>query len=170
MDARGGLAAVMHVSSAPVMAYFVLVNTSLVVLITVAYVEFRAQQRRRAAAVAWEGGSLAPGVSLLVPAYNEEAGIVTAVVSLLSLRYPRHEVVVVDDGSVDRTFERLEQAFDLVQVPRQLPTDIPTGEGSSACTSRATDAPRSSWSARRTRAAPTRSTWASTPRASSSSR
>ena len=42
----------------------------------------------------------------IVPAYNEEVGIVTSVQALLSLRYPRHEVVVVDDGSTDGTFER----------------------------------------------------------------
>jgi cellulose synthase/poly-beta-1,6-N-acetylglucosamine synthase-like glycosyltransferase len=90
-----------------------------------AYLEFRAQERRRATAVEWQGAGLAPGVSLLVPAYNEEAGIVTAVKSFLTLRYPRHEVVVVDDGSTDDTFVRLEQAFDLVEVPRELPREVP---------------------------------------------
>jgi cellulose synthase/poly-beta-1,6-N-acetylglucosamine synthase-like glycosyltransferase len=68
---------------------------------------------------------MTPGVSLLVPAHNEEAGIVSSVQALLSLRYPRHEVVVVDDGSQDATFERLREAFDLVPVPRDLPQDVP---------------------------------------------
>ncbi len=123
---RDGVATVMQLSAPPILSYFVLINAALLVLIILAYVEFRAQQRRRAAAVAWEGGSLAPGVSMIVPAYNEEVGIVTAVVSLLSLRYPRHEVVVVDDGSADETFVRLERAFGLVEIPRRLPADIPT--------------------------------------------
>ena len=60
-----------------------------------------------------------------MPAYNEEAGIVTSVKALLSLRYPRHEVVVVDDGSADATLSRLQEAFDLVELPRDVPQDIP---------------------------------------------
>jgi len=115
----------MDVSSVPILVYFVLINSSLLLIILLAYLEFRAQQRRRATAVSWQGAGLAPGVSLLVPAYNEEAGIVMAVKSFLTLRYPRHEVVVVDDGSSDETFARLEAAFDLVQVPRELPHEIP---------------------------------------------
>jgi cellulose synthase/poly-beta-1,6-N-acetylglucosamine synthase-like glycosyltransferase len=116
---------VMDVTSVPIIVYFVLINSSLLLLIGLAYLEFRAQQRRRATALTWQGAGLAPGVSLLVPAYNEEAGIVTAVKSFLTLRYPRHEVVVVDDGSADQTFARLEEAFDLVQVPRELPHEVP---------------------------------------------
>ena len=122
---RSAVVRVMDVTSVPILAYFLLINTSLIVLIVLAYLEFRAQERRRATAVEWQGAGLAPGVSLLVPAYNEEAGIVTAVKSFLTLRYPRHEVVVVDDGSTDETFVRLEQAFDLVEVPRELPHEVP---------------------------------------------
>src|SRR5262249_13990686 len=40
-----------------------------------------------------------PPVSIILPAYNEEAGVVASVHSLLDLRYPRHEVIVVNDGS-----------------------------------------------------------------------
>ncbi len=122
---RTAVGTVMDAVAGPVLVYFVLINTSLLLLIVLAYGEFRAQQRRRLTTLEWQGGGLAPGVSLLVPAYNEEVGIVTAVKSFLSLRYPRHEVVVVDDGSTDATFARLEEAFDLVAVPRQLPQDVP---------------------------------------------
>ncbi|WP_374970095.1 glycosyltransferase [Terrabacter sp. BE26] len=122
---RAGVVWVMDVASVPILIYFVLINTSLLVLVVLAYLEFRAQDRRRATALSWQGAGLAPGVSLLVPAYNEEAGIVTAVKSFLTLRYPRHEVVVIDDGSTDETFARLEEAFDLVPLPRELPQEIP---------------------------------------------
>src|SRR5687768_1626571 len=48
----------------------------------------------------------APPVSVIVPAYNEEAVIESALRSLLELDYPTYEVIVVDDGSTDGTVER----------------------------------------------------------------
>lgn len=115
----------MDVTSVPVLVYFVLINTSYLLLIVLGGLEFRGYLRGRKTTVDTLGGELTPGVSLLVPAYNEEAGIVTSVKALLSLRYPRHEVVVVDDGSSDGTLARLTEAFDLVEVPRDVPRDVP---------------------------------------------
>jgi cellulose synthase/poly-beta-1,6-N-acetylglucosamine synthase-like glycosyltransferase len=57
-------------------------------------------------------------VSILVPAYNEDRTIVASVGSFLSLSYPEFEVLVVSDGSTDRTIERLVEAFALVEHPR----------------------------------------------------
>jgi biofilm PGA synthesis N-glycosyltransferase PgaC len=48
----------------------------------------------------------APPVTVIVPAYNEEAVIVSALRSLLELDYPTYEVIVVDDGSTDATAAR----------------------------------------------------------------
>jgi poly-beta-1,6-N-acetyl-D-glucosamine synthase len=44
-----------------------------------------------------------PGVTVLIPAYNEEAVIATGVRAALQSDYPRFEVLVLDDGSVDAT-------------------------------------------------------------------
>ena len=57
-------------------------------------------------------------VTILVPAYNEQAGIVPSVRSLLSLHYPEFEVIVANDGSTDETLPRLIEAFALVEVPQ----------------------------------------------------
>ena len=57
-------------------------------------------------------------VSILVPAYNEEMSIVASVSSFLSLHYPEFEVIVVSDGSTDRTIEVMADAFALVEQPR----------------------------------------------------
>ena len=57
-------------------------------------------------------------VSILVPAHNEEGGIVASLHSMLALHYPEFEVVVASDGSTDRTMELLIEHFALVADPR----------------------------------------------------
>ena len=52
-----------------------------------------------------------PSVSVLIPAYNEEAAIVDTVHAALSSDYPKLEVLVVDDGSVDHTAELVREHF-----------------------------------------------------------
>jgi chlorobactene glucosyltransferase len=65
----------------------------------------RAKARRRGlpAAGATDGGEGLPFVSLLVPARNEELNVEACVSSLLQQDYPHFEVLVLDDGSTDRT-------------------------------------------------------------------
>jgi len=60
-------------------------------------------------------------VSVLVPAYNEEAGIESTVRSLLASDYPQLQIIVIDDGSTDRTAELAEGIEDpRVLVVRKL--------------------------------------------------
>ncbi|HWK68374.1 MAG TPA: glycosyltransferase [Rhizobiaceae bacterium] len=63
-------------------------------------------------------GDIAPPISLIVPAYNEQMNIVESVHSMLALEYPAYEVIVVNDGSKDETLKRVIDAFELVPVQR----------------------------------------------------
>lgn len=56
---------------------------------------------------------IAPGVSILAPAYNEGENIVQNVKSLLSLHYGKFEVIIINDGSKDDTLQKLIGAFEL---------------------------------------------------------
>jgi cellulose synthase/poly-beta-1,6-N-acetylglucosamine synthase-like glycosyltransferase len=63
---------------------------------------------------------LTPPVSVLAPAFNEEANVVENVRSLLMLDYPLYEVILINDGSRDRTLGRLVDAFDLRRSARSF--------------------------------------------------
>jgi poly-beta-1,6 N-acetyl-D-glucosamine synthase len=52
-----------------------------------------------------------PPVSIIVAAYNEEKVIERTIRSLLAARYPEFEIIVVDDGSSDRTSEVVQEHF-----------------------------------------------------------
>ncbi|RJN32394.1 glycosyltransferase family 2 protein [Nesterenkonia natronophila] len=68
----------------------------------------------------------APAVSLIVPAFNEEANIVASVRSFLALNYPRFEVVVINDGSKDRTVEILREKFGLKASDQRIQQELET--------------------------------------------
>ena len=58
-----------------------------------------------------------PPISIVLLAYNEEEVIVSSIHSLLKLDYPTFEIVVVNDGSKDKTLEVLKEEFRLVIFP-----------------------------------------------------
>jgi cellulose synthase/poly-beta-1,6-N-acetylglucosamine synthase-like glycosyltransferase len=103
-----------------VTGYFVAVNTIYLLQMLVAW---RAV-RRRLRTIALDDfrdlreSGLAPPISIVVPAYNEGRTILESVRSLLALRYPRLEVVIVNDGSGDDTLELLIAEFGLRLTPR----------------------------------------------------
>jgi cellulose synthase/poly-beta-1,6-N-acetylglucosamine synthase-like glycosyltransferase len=104
--------------------YFLLYNTY-----TLSLVALSARQVRRRVAGHFvedldliDQGDLTKPLTMIVPAYNEEVTIVDSVTNLVHCDYPRHEIVVVNDGSADRTLDRLKEAFRLRR------TDIPYRE------------------------------------------
>ena len=60
-----------------------------------------------------------PPVSIIIPAYNEAAGITESVRSMAMLKYTRKEIIVVNDGSTDDTVKRMIDEF------RMEPIDVP---------------------------------------------
>jgi len=54
-----------------------------------------------------------PKMSVIIPAHNEAQGIIESVQAALSTDYPNYEIIVVDDGSSDKTFAHLREHFDL---------------------------------------------------------
>ena len=103
------------------LAYFVLYNTYTLSLIALS----AGRVRRRVASHFVEDLDLIDGsdytkpLTMIVPALNEEVTIVDMVTNLVHCDYPRFEIVVVNDGSTDRTLERLREAFRLRR------TDVP---------------------------------------------
>ena len=56
-------------------------------------------------------------ISLVVPAFNESASIITSVKAMLQLEYPQYELIVVNDGSTDDTLDKLVDEFNLQAFP-----------------------------------------------------
>ena len=52
-----------------------------------------------------------PLVSIIVPAYNEEINAVSSLQNLLKCNYPNFNIIFVDDGSKDNTYQNVTNAF-----------------------------------------------------------
>ncbi|MDD4854981.1 MAG: glycosyltransferase family 2 protein [Sulfuricurvum sp.] len=63
-------------------------------------------------------------ISLIVPAYNEQATIVSSIRSQLALHYPEFEIIIVNDGSNDETVKRLIDAFDFIPIEKPIKLEI----------------------------------------------
>jgi cellulose synthase/poly-beta-1,6-N-acetylglucosamine synthase-like glycosyltransferase/peptidoglycan/xylan/chitin deacetylase (PgdA/CDA1 family)/spore germination protein YaaH len=67
--------------------------------------------RSHSLGTAGEIAAYRPNVAVLIPAFNEEKVIVRTIESALDSDYPNLHVIVIDDGSKDRTLEVARQAF-----------------------------------------------------------
>ena len=107
-------------SNAPLLVAIAVVGSLL--LETMLYVSAIYESRRNKARDShqlWRrvlASPLAPRITVLMPAYNEEVWIADSVTRTLALRYPDIEVIVINDGSSDSTMERLHETFDLVDT------------------------------------------------------
>lgn len=67
-----------------------------------------------------------PTIAFLIPAYNEEKNIIAVVDNIVNLAYRRKKIIVINDGSIDHTFELLKKRYDLVAIPRYYEENIPS--------------------------------------------
>jgi cellulose synthase/poly-beta-1,6-N-acetylglucosamine synthase-like glycosyltransferase len=114
------MAAVHTIFEAGFLFYFLALNAAYTVLLALGSGQVSDWVRRRPLRD-FRGVSASPlslPVTLLVPAYNEEPVIVDSIRSLLASRYRELQVMVINDGSTDGTFEALREAFALVEVDR----------------------------------------------------
>lgn len=111
-----------------VLFYFVALNGTYLVTSLIAFRELKRYARRMRSIDVDEmiTSSGAPGVTIIAPAYNEEVTCIGAVRSLLMLKYPDYEIVVVNDGSRDGTLERLADEFELAPTPRYPTAELAT--------------------------------------------
>jgi cellulose synthase/poly-beta-1,6-N-acetylglucosamine synthase-like glycosyltransferase len=100
--------------------YFLVVNGWYLVL----FISAALEMRRHVLLITDESrhlllsSNVTPTISILAPAYNEEATIEASLRALLALQYPRLEIIVISDGSKDRTVQVLIDGFGLVPVKR----------------------------------------------------
>jgi cellulose synthase/poly-beta-1,6-N-acetylglucosamine synthase-like glycosyltransferase len=109
------------------LAYLLVLNVAYFAMDLVSFAVLRRHRQRQTLSVLHNRYStLELPVSLIIPAYNEEATVAATVRSLLQLNYARFEIVVVNDGSKDRTLEVLKEAFDLQPFPEVIRRQLKT--------------------------------------------
>jgi cellulose synthase/poly-beta-1,6-N-acetylglucosamine synthase-like glycosyltransferase len=95
--------------------YYLASNLIYLVLLIVALLSSRAHHQHLASLrlERMKLSPLTPPITIIAPAHNEEGSIIPSVRSLLRIDYPELEVVVVNDGSKDRTLQKLIDAYGL---------------------------------------------------------
>ncbi len=95
--------------------YYLASNLAYLTMLLVALrTSFAHQRRLESHRLNWlKETPLSPPITVIAPAHNEESSIRVAVRNLLQLDYPELQVIVVNDGSADRTLEEMREEFHL---------------------------------------------------------
>ena len=111
------------------LGYFVALNGTYLLLNVIALFAIRRDGPARLQALLPHYASgLEPPISVLAPAYNEQATIAASVRSMLQLDYPAFEIVVINDGSKDATLQVLRREFGLVEFPEAYRVSLPVAQ------------------------------------------
>lgn len=60
--------------------------------------------------------NIAPPISIIIAAYNEEMNITESIHSMLRINYPKFDIIIVNDGSTDNTLKIIMQHFELYEI------------------------------------------------------
>src|SRR5579862_370159 len=91
--------------------YYLLSNVTYLIMLGIALRSSAAHLRHlESIRLDWiKGSPMVPPITLLVPAHNEEKFICTALKKILDLDYPELELIVINDGSADKTLQIMQQ-------------------------------------------------------------
>jgi cellulose synthase/poly-beta-1,6-N-acetylglucosamine synthase-like glycosyltransferase len=118
---------VIHGMTWAILAYFVALNLGYLALNLLSLASLhRGRQEKVLEELPQVFTGLDPAISILVPAYNEEAGISASIRSMLQLSYSEYEIIVINDGSKDKTLEVLTRAFGLQPFPEAFDRQLET--------------------------------------------
>ena len=91
---------------------FIVLSLARIFMMAILASRQHSKEKKENAIPSWTtGNAAAPLVSIIVPAYNEEVNAVSSLNNLLKTDYPNFEIIFVDDGSKDSTFEKVSTAF-----------------------------------------------------------
>lgn len=110
--------------------YFVFINIAYIFMLMIAFNAIR-KYSQHVQSLEMKNLFLSPfakPVSLLVPAYNEEASIVESVKSILQLQYPTYEIILINDGSTDSTLAKLISSFDMIKTKNVYRPQLPCND------------------------------------------
>ena len=108
--------------------YYLLCNLIYLCMLMMAFYTSALHQRRlESYRLEWiHSSALSPPITILAPAHNEERSIRTSVKSLLALDYPELEIIIINDGSTDRTLQELVSAFALREMNALYVAQVPS--------------------------------------------
>lgn len=111
-----------------IILYMFVVIVSYCIMLVLALMQLRRQYQLNKQEIDEEyiDGTYTKPVSIIVPAFNEEAGIIDSVHSLLSLHYPQTEIIVINDGSTDGTQQKMLMHFQMKQVQKVVRQQLTT--------------------------------------------
>lgn len=118
----------LNVSNHILFWYYLASNVAYLTMLIVALKTSATHQRRLTSHnLSWiQETPMAPPITMIAAAHNEEASIRVAVRNLLELDYPELEVIVVNDGSKDRTLHELSDEFQLRPVRAVYVPHVPS--------------------------------------------
>ncbi len=109
---------ILNIALIVIIIYFFIINTIYLSILFLSIMEINRRKKNRFTFDLMQAFKfrLLPPVSIILPAYNEEKTIVESIRSLLFVRYPLYELIVINDGSKDKTLSVMQESFNLIKT------------------------------------------------------